>query len=157
MIFFWAFQPGVWALAAGLLLWERSDPGRLSVFESADAAAAEAARGSFFPSLATSGAGGLPLSADDIRDVKSCATCHRQITEDWKRSAHRHASMTNPFYRASIEDLRTRFPPLPGGQSDTKPRKHHDEKRGHDGERDDHLDQGEAPPARSRHGVAAVP
>src|SRR5947209_1460708 len=83
----------VGALPAGLLLWERSDPGRLSVFESADAAAAEAARGSFFPSLATSGAGGLPLSADDIRDVKSCATCHRQITEDWKRSAHRHASM----------------------------------------------------------------
>jgi tetratricopeptide (TPR) repeat protein len=98
------------AAAVGLALWEASDPGRTSVFESGSAEAAEAARVHFFPSAATTGAGALTLTAQEIKDVSSCGTCHRQIFDDWKRSAHRHASMTNLFYRASIEDLRARFP-----------------------------------------------
>ena len=98
------------ALGAVLALWETSDPGRVSIFESGDAAAAEAARVHFFPSLATTGAGRLTLTADDIKDVASCSRCHKEITQEWQRSAHRHASMTNMFYRASIEDLRKRFP-----------------------------------------------
>lgn len=98
------------AAAAGLALWETSDAGRPAFFESGSAEAAETARVHFFPSAATSGSGGLALTSQDVKDVSTCGTCHRLITEDWKRSAHRHASMTNPFYRASIEDLRKRFP-----------------------------------------------
>ena len=98
------------ALAAGLALWETASPGKVSIFETGDAAAAEAARSHFFPSLATSGAGGLTPTAADIKDIASCSRCHKQIAQEWQRSAHRHASMTNMFYRASIEDLRKRFP-----------------------------------------------
>jgi len=98
------------ALAGGLLLWEKADPGRVELFDSGDAAAAEAARSLFAPTNATSGVGGLALSAQDIRDVASCATCHRRITDEWRRSAHRHSSMTNPFYKATILDMRERFP-----------------------------------------------
>jgi tetratricopeptide (TPR) repeat protein len=98
------------ALAAGFALWEVAAPGHVSPFETGSAEAAESTRKDFFPSLAASGAGGLVLSADDIKDVASCSRCHRQITDDWKRSAHRHASMTNPFYRATVEDIRQRYP-----------------------------------------------
>jgi tetratricopeptide (TPR) repeat protein len=98
------------AIGGGFALWERAHPGAPSFFDSGTAEAAEAARVHFFPSSATTGAGRLALTAQDIKDVSSCGTCHRVIAEDWKRSAHRHASMTNPFYRASIEDLRARFP-----------------------------------------------
>jgi tetratricopeptide (TPR) repeat protein len=98
------------ALGAGLALWETSNPGRVSIFETGSASAAEAARVHFFPSLATTGAGKLTMTAEDIKDVASCARCHKQITQEWQRSAHRHASMTNMFYRASIEDLRKRYP-----------------------------------------------
>jgi tetratricopeptide (TPR) repeat protein len=98
------------ALAAGLLAWEQADPGRVSIFETGSAEAAEAARVHFFPSSATTGAGGLVPTSQDIKDVAACVRCHRVIADEWSRSAHRHASMSNPFYRASIEDLRKRFP-----------------------------------------------
>ncbi|MFO0931335.1 MAG: multiheme c-type cytochrome [Planctomycetota bacterium] len=98
------------AVGLGLHAWEQADPGRVSIFESGSAAAAEAAREHFFPSSVTSGAGDLTLTSDDLRDLEGCATCHQVITDEWKRSAHRHASMTNPFYRAAILDLRKRFP-----------------------------------------------
>ncbi|MCC7139242.1 MAG: tetratricopeptide repeat protein [Planctomycetes bacterium] len=101
---------GVAVVGLGLLLWEAKDGGPTSVFETGSAEAAEAARVHFFPTAATSGAGGLTLTSDEIRDVASCASCHRVITDEWKRSAHRHASMTNPVYRATIHDLRDRFP-----------------------------------------------
>ncbi len=97
-------------LGAALLLWEKADPGRVSFFDSGDAVAAEAAHSIFAPSNVTSGAGRLALTAEDIRDVASCATCHRRITDEWRRSAHRHSSMTNPFYKATILDMRERFP-----------------------------------------------
>lgn|GEM_PF-2482910 len=98
------------ALGLALYAWEQADPGPLSIFETASAEAAEAARGHFFPSSATTGAGDLTLTSEDLRDLSGCATCHQVITDEWKRSAHRHASMTNPFYRAAIVDLRQRFP-----------------------------------------------
>lgn len=97
-------------VGGGLLAWDRADPGAVSFFETGSAEAAEAARVHFFPSSVTTGAGDLALTSAEIKDVASCGRCHRAITEEWKRSAHRHASMTNPFYRASIEDLRARFP-----------------------------------------------
>ena len=98
------------AVGAGLALWERADPGPRSVFDTATAEAAEAARGHFAPSHATTGAGELVVSAKDIQDLARCVDCHQVIVGEWKRSAHRHASMTNPFYRISVEDLRERFP-----------------------------------------------
>jgi tetratricopeptide (TPR) repeat protein len=98
------------AVGFALHAWEQADPGHASIFESGTAEAAEAARGHFFPSSVTSGAGDLTLTSEDLRDLESCATCHQTITDEWKRSAHRHASMTNPFYRAAILDLRKRFP-----------------------------------------------
>jgi Tfp pilus assembly protein PilF len=97
-------------LGGAFLLWEKADPGPRSAFEVASAEAAEASRTLFYPSFAASGSGGILPTADEIKDVKSCGTCHRQITEDWKRSAHRHASMTNPYYRAAIVDIRKRYP-----------------------------------------------
>ncbi len=89
------------AVGFALHAWEQADPGHASIFESGTAEAAEAARGHFFPSSVTSGAGDLTLTSEDLRDLESCATCHQTITDEWKRSAHRHASMTNPFYRAA--------------------------------------------------------
>jgi hypothetical protein len=97
-------------LAVGMKAWESADPGPVSIFETGSAEAVEAARVHFFPSSIATGAGGLTLSAEDLRDISTCGTCHRQITQEWKRSAHRHASMTNPVYRSTIADMRERFP-----------------------------------------------
>ncbi|MDH3733254.1 MAG: tetratricopeptide repeat protein [Gemmatimonadota bacterium] len=36
----------------------------------------------------------------------SCARCHPDVTEQWAASAHRFASMNNPFYEATINLLR---------------------------------------------------
>jgi tetratricopeptide (TPR) repeat protein len=36
----------------------------------------------------------------------SCARCHAAIAEQWSKSAHRFASFNNPFYEATINDLR---------------------------------------------------
>ncbi|OGG51543.1 MAG: hypothetical protein A3F84_11310 [Candidatus Handelsmanbacteria bacterium RIFCSPLOWO2_12_FULL_64_10] len=36
----------------------------------------------------------------------TCERCHADIVEQWSRSAHRFASFNNPFYEATINDLR---------------------------------------------------
>jgi len=36
----------------------------------------------------------------------TCARCHADIVEQWSRSAHRFASFNNPFYEATINDMR---------------------------------------------------
>lgn len=35
-----------------------------------------------------------------------CAGCHQDVVDQWAKSAHRFSSFNNPFYEASIEDLR---------------------------------------------------
>ncbi len=35
-----------------------------------------------------------------------CARCHPDVVEQWKSSAHRFSSFNNPFYRASVLDMR---------------------------------------------------
>jgi len=50
------------------------------------------------------------VSVDEVDDNTACIDCHRVIVEEWERSAHRHASMTNPFYRATIEEMRRKTP-----------------------------------------------
>ncbi len=85
----------------------------------------------FFPSAATTASGGaLPASvlipeiddamAEEVaREVaedgfaagvgvgaETCRRCHADIVEQWRSSAHRFASFNNPFYEATISDLR---------------------------------------------------
>jgi Flp pilus assembly protein TadD len=85
----------------------------------------------FFPSAATTSTGTyLPAriitrsAAGDLADqvaaeveargfasetrigVAACARCHADVTEQWASSAHRFASMNNPFYEATINLLR---------------------------------------------------
>lgn len=85
----------------------------------------------FFPSGATTTSGGpIPrgfLSPGDPEDIAArvssevdaggfadgvaigalhCDRCHADIVEQWESSAHRFASLNNPFYEATINDLR---------------------------------------------------
>ena len=85
----------------------------------------------FFPSPATTSSGGyLPARIiapepaasrkDEIaREVdrhgfvietpigaEACIRCHPDVVEQWAASAHRFASFNNPFYEATIDDLR---------------------------------------------------
>ncbi len=38
--------------------------------------------------------------------ASTCARCHQDIVEQWSSSAHRFASFNNPFYEATITDMR---------------------------------------------------
>jgi tetratricopeptide (TPR) repeat protein len=38
--------------------------------------------------------------------AETCARCHQDIVRQWAASAHRFASFNNPFYEATIEDMR---------------------------------------------------
>jgi len=84
----------------------------------------------FFPSAVTTKTGGfLPLriitgnDTGNVRQLKedisqidfaqrtaigseTCNRCHQDIVTQWETSAHRFASFNNPFYEASILDLR---------------------------------------------------
>ena len=84
----------------------------------------------FFPSAATTTTGGyLPSriitrndlgsqeaikgEIDEFGFVKNtpigattCARCHQDIVNQWEASAHRFASFNNPFYEATITDMR---------------------------------------------------
>ena len=57
----------------------------------------------------------------------------------------------------ALEELGPLVAALPGRQPHAQAREHDDEQGGHDGQRDDHLDEREAPAARARHGVTAAP
>lgn len=95
--------------------------------------AAEVAPSSpFFPSAATTASGGpivgpllFPGDPKDVdervaREVEAdgfvedipigavhCDRCHADIVEQWRSSAHRFASFNNPFYEATVNDLRS--------------------------------------------------
>lgn len=85
----------------------------------------------FFPSAATTSSGGyLPsriltrgtvgvspdsvaaevdrrgFAVDALIGAESCVRCHQDIVWQWSASAHRFASFNNPFYEATINDLR---------------------------------------------------
>ncbi len=84
----------------------------------------------FFPSAATTSTGDyLPSriitrgelgNADEIKaeieeygfvkntpiGASTCARCHQDIVAQWEASAHRFASFNNPFYEATITDMR---------------------------------------------------
>lgn len=42
--------------------------------------------------------------------AESCVRCHADVVEQWRASAHRFASFNNPFYEATIMDLRRNSP-----------------------------------------------
>lgn len=42
----------------------------------------------------------------EILGAASCQRCHAAIVEQWSTSAHRFASFNNPFYEATINDMR---------------------------------------------------
>lgn len=89
----------------------------------------------FFPSAATTSTGGyLPariitrsdagelaeqvaaeveargFAAETRIGADACQRCHADVTEQWASSAHRFASMNNPFYEATINLLREEAP-----------------------------------------------
>lgn len=43
---------------------------------------------------------------EDLADVDKCAPCHADIVEQWKSSAHASASLSNPWYRAVVDEFR---------------------------------------------------
>ena len=45
-----------------------------------------------------------------LADMNRCGECHARIVEDTLRSAHKHASMNNPFYRGTIQAMRKKYP-----------------------------------------------
>lgn len=56
----------------------------------------------FFPSSAKTNVGGI-IPSNFFMDSETCGTCHKDIYEQWKSSAHHFASFNNQFYRKSIE------------------------------------------------------
>lgn len=74
-----------------------------------DAAAAGATGIDLSPSSSRIGTGRLVEDMGDFMEMDSCARCHEAIVRDHLRSAHRHSSFNNIFYRRTIEDMRTRF------------------------------------------------
>ncbi len=84
----------------------------------------------FFPSAATTSSsarisvsvitGTGEISQEDVRrevteygharetriGVETCDRCHQDIVAQWAASAHRFASFNNPFYEATVDDLR---------------------------------------------------
>ncbi len=44
--------------------------------------------------------------ADGVIGAATCARCHPDVVAQWKSSAHRFSSFNNPFYRATVLDMR---------------------------------------------------
>lgn len=86
---------------------------------------------SFFPSAATTASGGrvregfltagpdtVPADslageverrgfvADAAIGAETCARCHPDVVAQWRGSAHRFASFNNPFYEATVQEMR---------------------------------------------------
>jgi hypothetical protein len=60
----------------------------------------------FAPSLTDIAPGDHPPTGAETADLDTCATCHEEISIQWRTSAHAFASFNNPIYRASIERFR---------------------------------------------------
>ncbi len=48
------------------------------------------------------------FAVSQLVGADGCVSCHPDVTEQWAASAHRFASFNNPFYEATIRDLRER-------------------------------------------------
>jgi len=49
--------------------------------------------------------------------AETCERCHADIVEQWSKSAHRFASFNNPFYEATINDMREKAMSMTEGVS----------------------------------------
>ncbi|HEX3776701.1 MAG TPA: multiheme c-type cytochrome [Polyangiaceae bacterium] len=58
-----------------------------------------------FPSLART-KDGKAADVALLADAKACGDCHMEAAREWQASAHAHASFDNPWYRASVDQLR---------------------------------------------------
>jgi tetratricopeptide (TPR) repeat protein len=61
--------------------------------------------GAYYPSLLRV-QGDKPADVAALADVQRCTECHAEAVHEWGASAHAHASFDNPWYRASVDDLR---------------------------------------------------
>jgi Tfp pilus assembly protein PilF len=69
-------------------------------------AAVAGAGGPFHPSAATT-AGGGPVAPELLAgSSEACGRCHPDEAAEWEGSAHRHAGLGNPWYRAVFEEAR---------------------------------------------------
>ncbi|MEE4382497.1 MAG: multiheme c-type cytochrome [Pseudomonadales bacterium] len=50
--------------------------------------------------------GDLARTLAVLEDTERCASCHQDTHVRWLSSAHRHASLTNPFYRSAVTETR---------------------------------------------------
>lgn len=46
------------------------------------------------------------VTSHEIADVDACEGCHADVAQQWRTSAHRHASFSNPVYRAVVDGFR---------------------------------------------------
>lgn len=60
----------------------------------------------FAPSLTELGVGDHPPTGALVADYDHCASCHEEISTQWRTSAHSFASLNNPIYRVSIDRFR---------------------------------------------------
>ncbi|HVH97343.1 MAG TPA: multiheme c-type cytochrome [Enhygromyxa sp.] len=60
----------------------------------------------FAPALTDIAPGDHAPTGAQTADLDTCATCHEEISIQWRTSAHAFASFNNPIYRASIERFR---------------------------------------------------
>lgn len=60
----------------------------------------------FAPALTDVAPGDHPPTGAETADLDTCATCHEEVSIQWRTSAHAFASFNNPIYRASIERFR---------------------------------------------------
>src|SRR5690606_30143822 len=56
----------------------------------------------FAPALTDIAVGDHPPTGAETADLDTCATCHEEVSIQWRTSAHAFASFNNPIYRASI-------------------------------------------------------
>lgn len=47
------------------------------------------------------------FASEHVIGAETCARCHPDVVAQWETSAHRFSSFNNPFYRASVMDMRT--------------------------------------------------
>lgn len=75
-------------------------------------AAQGGAEGSFYPSPARTGEGGL-LPAAAFAEAEACGRCHAEEVAEWSASPHRFSGLDNPWYRRTFEAMRRDRGPVP--------------------------------------------
>ncbi|MDJ0976072.1 MAG: tetratricopeptide repeat protein [Planctomycetota bacterium] len=116
----WGSNPASWgrlgaaaclmlSLGLGFSFLERNAPPE--VVASAAQPVSDVQTGNHFGlSSSTTADGEFLPDATVLMDQNRCSECHPRIVEDTLRSAHKFASMNNPFYRGTIKAMRNKYP-----------------------------------------------